>query len=199
MPTVSVLVNGITVNYQSFISEFTTGGEKCVVVYSKQEDKNFWIPVALFTWLTTADAISYFNQVNMDDLKAHHCEFYFAGWVDNDNGTTWPDLTLRDDETLRTSLGISDALGFFIGDLGVSSDNVFVTPEEILNGQKIVILEVTYYPNSLQDIDDGTVINSVSFSNSSSSSSSSSSSVPEQNNTIIYIIFFVIILILFKK
>jgi len=146
----SVDDNGTTVYFQSFVGKFRDG-KKGVVVYSKRADDDYyWEPVALFTWLTDEAASAYFGQ-DVNDLYADHCEFYDANWNSNDASDDWPEYL--DDNGLRTSLGVLDAKGYFYG-----GDNVYVTPAEILHGQKIVI----YYENSVNNPNTYHVINSFS-------------------------------------
>ena len=153
----SVDDNGTTVYFQSFVGKFRDG-RKGVVVYSKRADDNYyWEPVALFTWLTDEAASAYFGQ-DVNDLYADHCEFYEANWNSNDASDDWPEFL--DDNGLRTSLGISDAKGYFDG-----GDDVYVTPAEILHGQKIVI----YYEDNSNSPATYTVINSFSTETEQSS------------------------------
>jgi len=135
--TGSIDDEGTTVYFQSFSGKFLDG-KKGVVVYSKRADQTWWDPVALFTWLTTENASAYFGY-DTDNLYADHCEFYDADWEGNDNADSWPDLL--DDDALRTALGIYDAKGWFDG-----GDEVYVTPAEILHGQKIVIYHELIIP-----------------------------------------------------
>jgi hypothetical protein len=134
--TGSVDDSGIMVYFQSFSGTFIDGKKKGVVVYSKRADDNYWWePVALFTWMTDETASAYFGE-DVNDLYAGHCEFYESDWNSNDDSDNWPEFL--DDESLQSALGITGAKGYFDG-----GDDVYVTPAEILHGQKIVI----YYSN----------------------------------------------------
>jgi len=119
--------------YQSFPGRFRNG-KKAVAVYRKQEGDSYWIPAAVFTFMTRSEAAGYFPS-DPSNLEAMHCEFYKADYNINDASDNWPEFL--DDANLRTVLEIYDAKGWF----GNSGDEVYVTPREIINGQKIVILD----------------------------------------------------------
>jgi hypothetical protein len=121
--------------FQAFPGSFESGS-KCIAIFSKLDTNTYWNPWALLTTLTDEEAESLWGT----SKRAMHCEFYDAVWKDRDDGDYSADFS--EEELL--ALGITNKFkGFFAdtdeGLIDGAGDNIYVTPSEIVNGQRIVI------------------------------------------------------------
>lgn len=121
--------------FQAFSGSFSSGS-KCIAIFAKLDTNAYWTPWALLTTLTDAEAESLWGT----DKQAAHCEFYEAGWQDRDGGDYSADFS--EEELL--ALGITNEFKGFFGSTAEglitgAGDEIYVTPSEITNGQRIVI------------------------------------------------------------
>ena len=143
-------VDGSTYYYQSFECKFQSDGSKVIVVYEKEDTDDHWSPYTINTFMTDEQASAFLGYA-VEDTEAYHCEFYGSGWISNDDSQyTDNDGDFHDDASLRASLGLTNAKGYW-----QSGDPVFVSPSEILRGQKIVI---TYDINQNNEEDEFRIV-----------------------------------------
>ena len=122
--------------FEAFHGSFESGS-KCIAIFSKRITDMDWNPWALLTTLTDAEAQALWG----DDKLAAHCEFYDAEWNERDNGDYSADFT----EEELVDLGITNEFkGFFggtngEGEIDGAGDEIYVTPSDIVNGQRVVI------------------------------------------------------------
>ena len=104
-----------------------------VGVYTHTEGDTYWYPWIISTQLTSTQATSLFN-TSFSNLRAHHCEFYESDFISNNDSTNYPE-DFDNEDIIFQNLGISNYKGYFDG-----GDEVYVTPEEILNGQEVAVI-----------------------------------------------------------
>lgn len=131
--------NIVTVYFKGFDGEIynysgSADGKnlRVVAVYARYEDDIYWFPWILATNLTNAEAIELFD---VTTTYAWHCEFYGAEFQSNDDSDVFPGF-FNYEEEIFTNLGIANFKGYYF----FGGDEVWVTPEEILNGQEVILL-----------------------------------------------------------
>ena len=152
--------DGDLIEFQSFSGKFQNGST-AVAVYYKYQTNIYWNPVALCTQLNDSQAETMFGVEDMSYVEANQCGFENTDWISNDSADHvlyFDDLiefsfTESQINALETSLGISGFKGYFDGwDNG--NYNLYQSPAEILNGQKIMITD---------DLNSERLVDSVSF------------------------------------
>ncbi len=180
--------DGSFVEFQSFSGKFQNGST-AVAVYFRYDYMVDWEALGLFTFMTDTEAENMFGVSDLTYLDAQQCGFRYTDWISNDaaessvffNDTTFSGSQISN---LETSLGISGAKGYFDAyDSG--SYDLFQSPSEILNGQKIIITD---------DSDVTRIVDTVSFD--------SSTSVVKESKalqwTILVLVLFLTIIVLFN-
>ena len=139
-----------------------------VGVYWKVDGDNTWEPFIISTQLTELQADELFGSTG---LYAIHCEFYQNNFEANDYSDQFPEFG----EDIFQLLGIDNNKGYFRG--SGSGDPVFVTPEEIINGQDVIIIR----DGGTDDFNDSSIAGRISWNSNSTTETPETPETPASN------------------
>ena len=141
--------DGDTYTYESFEGKFNDG-TKAVLVVRKYNDRIYWSSVAIFTWMTEAEAEVFFGNYN-NAQEAYGNGLEYSEWYSDDTGNDWNFLN-----SIKADLGIVGAKGYFDG----YGESYATEAISIIHGQKFyIVVDVVDEPE--------VVINNVTFPESS--------------------------------
>jgi len=113
---------------------------RVTVVYYIIDNSSIWYPYVISTKLTQEEGEELFDGEKFEEnIDAYNCGFNSSEIYENDNSTNYPGF-FDDEDVIFANLGIGNNKAFFSNVDGEFGSAFYLTPEEFLNGQEVVIV-----------------------------------------------------------